>query len=62
MFLLALDHGRNISLISTHLLAFFLILKLNSNKLKKLLNQLNKNFLKRYFIYFFIFFIYLCGN
>ena len=55
-FLLALDHGRNISLISTHLLAFFLILKLNSDKLKKLLNQLNKNFLKRYFIYFFIFF------
>ena len=45
-FLLALDHGRNISLLATHLVAFFSVLTLDEKKLSIIKNKINKNFLK----------------
>tara|TARA_B100000787_G_scaffold169252_1_gene159931 strand:+ start:2585 stop:3874 length:1290 start_codon:yes stop_codon:yes gene_type:complete len=55
-FLLALDHGRNISLISTHLVTFYAILILDEKKLNILKNEINKNFLKKCVLFSFIFF------
>ena len=58
-FLLALDHGRNISLLSTHLVAFYALLTINQKKLINLTNKINKSFLSRclsiIFIFFYIF-------
>lgn len=55
-FLLALDHGRNISLIATHLIAFYSILTLDEKKLGIIKNKIDNNFLKRCSIIIFIFF------
>ena len=53
-FILATDHGRNISLISFHLVAFYSILKFNSNKIK--IFDFNKNFFINLFLILFLFF------
>ena len=55
-FLLALDHGRNISLLSTHLLAFYAILDLDIKKLDKIIEKINYNFFLRCFLIIFLFF------
>ena len=56
-FILAIDHGRNISLISFHLIAFYAVLKLDLKKFKIFEN--NKNFivnlLSILFLFFYIF-------
>ena len=58
-FILALDHGRNISLVATHLIIYFVILKFNKAKLKKLekeiYNNINKFTLLILFLFFYLF-------
>jgi hypothetical protein len=57
---IAIDNGRNLSLISTHLLIFYLILDINYTKGKLLLNKFTNNFFYlNLFIIFFIFYIFL---
>lgn len=53
---LNLDHGRNLSLLSFHLVAFFLVLKIDTFKLNKLVKNLRKNFFFINCFYIFIFF------
>ena len=53
-FILATDHGRNISLISFHLIAFYAVLKFDSKKFKIFEN--NKNFIVNSFSILFLFF------
>ena len=55
-FLLALDHGRNISLLATHLVAFFSVLTLDVKKLSIIKNKIDKKFLKTFSLIIFIFF------
>ena len=55
-FLLALDHGRNISLIATHLVAFFSVLTLDEKKLNIIKNRLDEDFLKKCLLIIFLFF------
>ena len=55
-FTLALDHGRNISLISYHLIAFYLTLLVDAKKFVLLRDQLYKNFLARISLIAFLFF------
>lgn len=55
-FLLALDHGRNISLLSTHLISFYAILKLDIKKLDNVSKKINSNFLLKFFLIIFLFF------
>ena len=57
-FLLALDHGRNISLLSTHFVAFYGLLKLDLNKLKITKNKIDKNFILKCFLIIFLFFYF----
>ena len=57
-FLLALDHGRNISLLSTHLVAFYAVLKLDINKLKKTIIEIKKNFILSSSLIIFLFFYF----
>jgi hypothetical protein len=52
------DHGRNLSLLSTHLVIFYLILDFKIKKLKIFIKRIKNNFLIINFIYIFIF-IYL---
>ena len=60
IFLLAVDHGRNINLLLTHMVSFFLVLDLNENKLKSFYYKLNKNLiLKNILISFLFFYIFL---
>lgn len=56
LFILALDYGRNINLILTHLISFYLILQLDNSKFIKLYNNLSKNFLFRNFLILFLIF------
>ena len=57
---LALDHGRYISLISTHLLVFYLTLNLNKKNLILLNNKLLQKFnLLVFFIFFTFMYIFL---
>ena len=59
-FLLARDHGRNISLLATHLLAFYGILILDHKKLNMIKNQIKKIFfIKTSLIIFLIFYIFM---
>jgi len=59
-FLLALDHGRNISLLSTHLVAFYGVLVLDYKKLNIIKNKFKKSFFSRFFlIIFLIFYIFM---
>ena len=55
-FLLALDHGRNISLIATHLVAFFSVLTIDEKKLDIIKNKLNDDFFKKCLLITFVFF------
>ena len=54
-FLLALDHGRNISLIATHLVAFFSVLTLDEKKLNIIKNRLDEDFFKKCLLITFLF-------
>jgi hypothetical protein len=59
-FILATDHGRNISLISTHLIAFYSILFFSREKLEAIEKRIKKNFLITFFsILFLIFYIFM---
>ena len=59
-FILALDHGRNISLLAIHLVVFYSILIINFKKLSILKKKINENFLiSRALIIFLIFYIFL---
>ena len=53
-FILAIDHGRNISLISFHLVAFYAVLKFDLKKFKIFKN--NINFIVNSFLILFLFF------
>lgn len=53
---LNLDHGRNISLLSFHLVAFYLILNINFIKLRTFIKKIKINFYFFNLIYLFIFF------
>ena len=55
-FILAVDHGRNISLISVHLISFYLTLSLNKKKFYLFSQKINKLFLTRNTIILFLFF------
>ena len=55
-FILATDHGRNISLISFHLIAFYSILSFDLKKFLILKNKINKIFLLKFFSFLFLFF------
>ncbi len=55
-FILALDHGRNISLVSTHLIVYFLILNYDKSNLELLEKKIYKNINKLTLLIFFLFF------
>jgi hypothetical protein len=55
---LNIDHGRNLSLLSTHLVIFYLIQDFNKYNLQKFFKDINKKFFIKNFLYIFIF-IYL---
>jgi len=55
-FILATDHGRNISLISFHLIAFYSILLFDLDKFQILKNKISKIFLLKFFSILFLFF------
>lgn len=55
-FLLATDHGRNLSFLSFYLIIYYLVLKLDKSILAKKSNLILQNILKKYLILFFIFF------
>ena len=60
MFLCVLDHGRTINIFLTHLISFYLALKINNKKFKIILNNFNKSFLLKNFSFLFlIFYIFL---
>ena len=57
---LALDHGRNLSLIATHIFAFYMSLDLNKKKIVQLNIKIIKNFnIFIIFIFFTFFYIFL---
>jgi hypothetical protein len=53
---LNLDHGRNLSLLSFHLVSFYMILNVNFSELKKFIVKKRNNFYFLNFFYLFIFF------
>ena len=53
---LNLDHGRNLSLLSFHLVAFYLILKIDVSKLKQFIKNVKSNFFFFNLVYLFVFF------
>ena len=55
-FILALDHGRNISLVATHLIIYYVILKFNKAKLKILEREIYTNINKLTLLILFLFF------
>ena len=60
MFVCVLDHGRTINIFLTHLISFYLTLKINNKKFKIILNNFNKLFLLKSFSFIFlIFYIFL---
>lgn len=60
LFVLALDYGRNINLIVTHLIAFYSILDFDKNKLNKFKSDLKSNFvLNKVLIIFVIFYCFM---
>ena len=59
-FIIAIDHGRNISLLAVHLVVFYSTLIINYKKLTSLKNKINKNFLvSSTLIIFLIFYIFM---
>ncbi len=60
LFILALDYGRNLNLIVTHLIAFYSILDFDKNKLNKFKSDLkNRFFLNKILIVFVIFYCFM---
>ena len=63
LFVFALDHGRNINLILTHLVAFYLVLNTNMTKMNTQYNNIKNNFILKCliitFLFFYIFLWYL---
>lgn len=55
-FILALDHGRNISLVATHLVIYYAILNYDKSKLKLLEKNIYKNINKLTLLILFLFF------
>ena len=59
-FILAIDHGRNISLLAIHLVVFYSILIIDLKKLSTIKDKINKNFLlSSFLIIFLIFYIFM---
>jgi hypothetical protein len=56
LFILAVDHGRNINMILTHLICFYLILDTNKSKLNFYYNKLINNFILKNLLILFLFF------
>lgn len=56
IFILAVDHGRSINLILTHLVVFLLIIELDSKKLETLYKNFFKNVFVRNLFFLFLFF------
>ena len=56
IFLIVLDHGRSLHMMTVHLLSFYLILNINFSKFDDYYNYLRNNFFLKNFIYFFLFF------
>ena len=60
LFILALDYGRNLNLISTHLIAFYSILDFDTKKLNKFKSDFKSKFiLNRLLIIFIIFYCFM---
>ena len=59
IFLIVLDHGRSLHMMTVHLLSFYLIQNINFPKFDEYYNDLNNNFFIKNFIYFFLFFYLL---
>jgi len=60
MFLCVLDHGRTINIFLTHLISFYLTLRINNKQFEIILNNFNKLFLLKSFSFLFlIFYIFL---
>ena len=60
LFIFALDYGRNLNLIATHLIAFYSILEFDNKKLNKFKHSLKKNFiLNKLLIIFIIFYCFM---
>ena len=60
LFILALDYGRNINLLLTHLLAFYLILDIDKLRLKNFFIKINKNHIfKNSLLIFFVFYCFM---
>ena len=60
LFILALDYGRNINLILTHLFAFFLILDIDKKKLNRFNHQFKNSFFQsKLLIIFLIFYCFM---
>ena len=55
-FILAIDHGRNISLVATHLITYYIILNINHKKLETFENKIYKNLKKLVLLILFLFF------
>ena len=56
LFIFALDHGRNINLILTHLISFYLVLNVNESKLNRYYGRVVNNFILKNFIFVLLFF------
>ena len=56
LFILAVDHGRSINLILTHLLSFYLILDFKEKKFNLLYEKIFNNFIIKNFLIIFLFF------
>jgi len=57
--LIMLDHGRSLHLLSTHIVSFYLLLKINTIELGKLLLKIKKNFfISRILILFLVFYLF----
>ena len=56
LFILAVDHGRSINLILTHLLSFYLVLDFKEKNFKLLYEKIFNNFIIKNFLIIFLFF------
>ena len=56
LFISALDHGRTINIFLSHLISFYLALKINNNKFKIVLSNFNKSFFLKNLSFIFLFF------
>ncbi len=58
LFILALDYGRLINLILTHLLAFYLILEIDQIKLKNFIKKIFNFYISKYLLFLFLLFYF----